>query len=302
MVHFDGKGHRSAGPVSDGNRRRGQEKVRVAVMGDSFVEAIQVPYEQTAVGLMNLNSNDDSKFMNFGCSSYSPVLHYLKWNKDVRHYMPTHVILLLYSNDVRDDKEYAAAAIRDAKGVITAVPGPPDSKLVRLARKSYLLRYLRKSYLAVMWRINHRERSFPALDNLPLEENPDISATTAEYLLRLRSEIEKTGATLTLAAVPSKFRLLGQMPNETRTFADILEDWAVERNINWVDLKRPFADFNKKAGLPFFKKDIHFNEDGQRLFFESIRGVHPDWFKRSTVAGQNTSKSAKSELQNASSS
>ncbi|MCO6431148.1 MAG: SGNH/GDSL hydrolase family protein [Deltaproteobacteria bacterium] len=87
-----------------GIRRNGEADVsadyKVAFMGDSFVEALSVPAEKSFVGLLQAQAGEKAEMLNFGVSSYSPVLYLLQWREVVKKLSPKAVVVMLYSNDI----------------------------------------------------------------------------------------------------------------------------------------------------------------------------------------------------------
>jgi hypothetical protein len=53
----------------------------------------------------------------------------LQWRELVRHFEPSHVFLLLYENDVNDDRDYAGKGTYSPSGDLIAVPGDAGGKL-----------------------------------------------------------------------------------------------------------------------------------------------------------------------------
>jgi hypothetical protein len=76
--------------------------VRIALLGDSFVEALQVPLEKTAGQLLEARLNaarDDSKpryeVLNFGISNYSVGQSMLAYENAAREFAPDYVFILV---------------------------------------------------------------------------------------------------------------------------------------------------------------------------------------------------------------
>ena len=82
---------------------------RIAVMGDSFVEALQVKPEETFVKLLEqklnqLNDGWQYEVMNFGVSGYGPDQEFLWWRKRAKQFSPDLTIVVLSHNDITDIK------------------------------------------------------------------------------------------------------------------------------------------------------------------------------------------------------
>jgi len=79
---------------------------RIALMGDSFTEAGQVPFEASFAGLLEEAARRSCEVRNYGVRSYSPAIYLVQWTRDVQPWHPTHVFLLLFGNDVREDVNF----------------------------------------------------------------------------------------------------------------------------------------------------------------------------------------------------
>lgn len=245
----------------------------VAFLGDSFVEALQVPYSSSFVGLLNRNSKDGILVKNFGVTSYSPMLYLLQWDQVVREFAPGHVFLLLYSNDIRGDAELARSIGWGGVGEPPGVPGPQGGRLVTRLRASYLARLLRRAQLTARWLLTNRASENAIVGGF-VEENPDISSLSSQLVLSLARKVEAAGAEFILMAVPSKEKLVGTSSDSGREFSDKWKQWAFARGITFVDLVPAFTE----ADDPFFELDIHFNESGHRIAAKTIASAYPELF------------------------
>src|SRR5262245_15135724 len=76
---------------------------RIAVIGDSFVEALQVPFEQSVTSLLE-NRLSRSEVMNFGVSGTGTARQYLALRHYVLPYRPDVVVLFFFAgNDFSDN-------------------------------------------------------------------------------------------------------------------------------------------------------------------------------------------------------
>jgi hypothetical protein len=245
-------------------------------MGDSFVEALQVPFQDSFFGLLEAAAAESTRLVNFAVSSYSPILYLLQWRTDVRAFHPTHVFLLLYGNDVRDDETYGRRARYTETGELVGVPGPQITWWRRLARHSYALLYLRR--LQMRWQYRQGEGGTEVGGYV--EENPDLTPETRSYLDSLREDIVSSGAMLVVMAVPSKFALRnGSLPEGDSEFAERVEAWARGSGVVYLDLVGPFRAARMRSNLPlFFEADIHFTEAGNKVVAETVARAFPDLF------------------------
>jgi hypothetical protein len=258
--------------------RKGSPRYKVAFMGDSFVEATQVSDADSFVGRLLRTSNEDVDISNFGVSSYSPIYYVLQWRNFVKTWKPTHVFLLLFSNDVGGDEEAAREARFSPEGELLAIPGPGNDVLLRIARQSYLLRFLRMSQVRISWYFGNGTAAGQT-DGQFFEQNPEMTERTARYLLQLASEVRAAGSELVLLAVPSKARL--KFPHQSGPapeFADVVRDWAQANGIEYLDLTRPFRAAVATGKPLYFDKDIHFNPEGHAIVANTIRAAYPRLF------------------------
>ncbi len=108
---------------------------RIAVMGDSFTFGVGVKAEETfSAGLQRrLEERSPGRYevLNFGVSSFSPVLEYIYLKKEVLKYRPDLLVLALDLCDVQDDYFYEKHLVRGRDGEILAcdpfrLHGRPD--------------------------------------------------------------------------------------------------------------------------------------------------------------------------------
>ena len=257
----------------------------VALMGDSFVEAGQVPFRDSFAGVLNQNAREDVFFRNFGVSSYSPLLHSLQWDGTVTASRPpAHVFLLLFSNDPDNDSSYLKQAVTTSEGVVTAVPGPSDRWLRRYLRKSYVVRLIRKAQLTAVWLYQHRQTPRTTQAQV-IEESTELGDLTAEYVRKVQAKAHAAGAQFTLLAVPSKAEAYPVKGSErARSFSENVGEWAARNDTEYLDLNPAFRAYydNYRPGQPptFFRRDIHLTEAGHRIVAQEIMRRYPDYFKR----------------------
>ena len=75
---------------------------KLAIIGDSFVEGIGIPYEETFAGIINLKTIPE--IANLGVSSYSPKIYYSKLKYFIeKGFKFNHVIIFVDVSDLIDD-------------------------------------------------------------------------------------------------------------------------------------------------------------------------------------------------------
>lgn len=258
MIYYDSLGRRS--PVPGTAAQPPSTNAGIVFTGDSFVEALQVPYEQSFTGLL-AKAYPDKHIINYGVTGYSPLLNYLQCRKMLYSHKvtPAAVVMLLYSNDVRDDSTYYGRATRDGSGQVLAVNGGRPSGFVSFARRFYLARLARKAY--IQWK--YRKIKGMAVNGL-LEEQPDIANTLTEiYLLKTDSLLKAHHIGFYLSAIPSRYEHLTGKTIDGR-FSQKAQAWAAAHGIPFISLDSAFAQAGRREQL-FFKKDIHLTPAGHRV-------------------------------------
>ena len=90
---------------------------RIAVLGDSFTFGVGVKAEETYAYLLQkmLNAPQPGKYqvLNFGVSSFSPVLELICLKREVVHYQPDLLIVALDLCDIQDDYFYEPHVLYD---------------------------------------------------------------------------------------------------------------------------------------------------------------------------------------------
>ena len=269
IVYYDNEGL-----ISDPDKITRLQKLsasrRIAFLGDSFVEAATIEYAKSFVAIIDKHLKDSAIVKNYGVESYSPVLCYLQWRHKTMHFKPTHVFLMLCSNDCSDDEKYLSQALFSPSGEIEAVPGIVDNILIRILRKSYLARLAKKSLIKARFILKHRGRDLRVIDRF-VEESPDIGKyPTKDYILRMAKEIESSGAVFILTAVPSKYNLHHNI-NDPNEFSKQWERWAGKNSVNFIDMVGPFRKVYQGSGQKlFYTNDTHFNAAGHAIIAEEI--------------------------------
>lgn len=253
---------------------------RIAFMGDSFTEAGQVRYEASFVAILQERSAERCDVRNYGVRSYSPAIYAVQWAREVSAWQPTHVFVLLFGNDVGDDRTYLQSASLDGSDYPTAVRGPGGGWLTAQLRKLYLARYIRATILKWQWRREHEGQPIWTVGG-QAEENSDWTDPSAGLVLELSRRVTSSGAKFILMTVPSRYRLMGDgtVPVGELDFHEKVRRWATTHNIRFLPLA-PAFDAAGRDARPFFLSDIHFTETGHRLAADAITNALPELFGR----------------------
>jgi len=264
-----------AGRVSDPGGEAGMPEKQpgkvAAFLGDSFTESLQVPYDSSFIAQLGRQATD-FKMENYGVASYSPSLHYLTAKHKLlqQQPLPDKVFIMLYSNDVEDDRTYLKDAVYDASGDLVAINGGKPDRFVVLMRQSYLVRLLRKAQITIKYALDgERSESVAAAGVVGeyIEEIPEWEGTeSAAYLLRTVQLLEAQGTEVYVTVVPSKYCHFNQN-YDVEELSEKVEKWAGQHNVRFIDLTGPFRQWREQHPdrKLFFEKDIHFNEAGHTV-------------------------------------
>ena len=271
LVRYDSKG-RTVNPRGDGPANR-----EVAILGDSFVEAVEVPFDDSLVGQLQVAAAGTATVRNYGVASYSPLLYTIQWDRDIRASKPVFVVVVLFSNDIVDDADYARLAVRDASGRVLAIGGPPDDPLRVTLRRSYVARLGSLAYRrAAAWLTRENGGQ---LEGSFREEFPSMTSLTSSSLLTLHREVRASGARFALTVVPSRTAVRTGRPADAE-FSLTVQRWAESRGVPFIDLLGPFLAAAPRGDPLFFASDIHWTPSGHRVAATAICAANLDLFPR----------------------
>jgi len=267
-VYYNDLGFRVPDEASQKNELANEEKT-IIFMGDSFTEGNQVPYNETFVSLVSEGLGLPS--VNFGVSSYSPLIYELQTKNVVSQFNADVVVLQIFSNDFGTDESYFEYAVFENKE-ITGIDGGEENKLVILARNSYLLRFIRKSQLLLQMILskpnNNVETSSRAFDYEQNVTEKQIQSTV-QIIRRIQTHLTEQGKKLYVFLIPSKSLSLDKeccFDDALYTkFYSALE----EIDVDTIDVKSSFQQVNNQNEL-FFPIDIHLTSFGHRVIANSI--------------------------------
>jgi hypothetical protein len=243
---------------------------RIALIGDSFIEGLQVPFQKSLTGILQKETGNEYEIKNFAVGGYSPVIYYLQLQQIIPLFHPQKVIVFLYSNDVREDKDYLQLATYN-QNRLTGINGGINPGKYQIIRNSYLLRLIRKFYMQSVFYFSDRNKLNTYIIQDTLEEKPVLSTPTSSYLDSIVNFCLQNKCELILSAIPSKYKISNGLTADSADFSMQCRQWAWQRKIKFIDLTPPFeAWFATTKQSPFFVRDIHFNEPGHALAARAV--------------------------------
>jgi lysophospholipase L1-like esterase len=257
---------------------------RVALLGDSFVEGIQVEDEEVTNRLLE-RTFPAIEFLNFGVSGFGTCHEYLTYLNKVRVLKPDLVLLFFCYNDVVNNsftletfaRERGLAfnrtyAFKSEDGGLKFVPpqAPSSSRplLWKLGNYSVCLRLIQEFeqkfnlYRQLETGLNpknaqwaHRQIYFGAYQE-PKDENwKEAWEITEKLILKLREAVEKDGAKLVLVAVADK---CSADPNPSGLLNEYAGITSPDYNPDYVATR--LETFSKVNGIKFLSLSPHFRK------------------------------------------
>ena len=271
---------------------------RILVLGDSFMEALQVPYEKSFPGLLEraLDRRDGKRveIVNASVSGWGTddELQYLKaygmqWNPDLI------LVAMTLHNDISDNLRERFHTTQN--GALVEQSRERASflqyKVVQLkgflATRSHAFQLLARSRRAGEMRVEAGQLASHVTDLFT--ERADRSAMrgielTSLLLARMQAMALAEGSRLTLVLLPLRVQLSGEgfedlaqaAPGSTRGFdrerpQRLMTQVASRTGIPVIDLLPEFRAWTAGGGAGLFlERDGHWNERGHRLAVEIV--------------------------------
>lgn len=273
----------NAGMVNDQDYRKDDGSPLLAIVGDSFIEAFMVPYNETIQGRLAKALDGRLRVYSFGASG-APMSQYLIWGRQaVREYHASALIINIVGNDFDESHD---AYKRDFQGYWIYVPASDGQLRLRLfefhagairalVKYSALGRYILVNLHAKTLVSDRNWFRAPALR--------EINADTQRYAGNTATDADTARVNASLAVIDAFFRDLPEvvgLPPERVTFTIDgfrYPDEAAKGAGTYFDLmRRTFREKAEAKGYEVIDVDplffAHFRQHGQR--FEDPRDHH----------------------------
>ncbi|MCA9447658.1 MAG: SGNH/GDSL hydrolase family protein [Candidatus Omnitrophica bacterium] len=256
------------------------------IMGDSLIEALQVPEEETACRYLADQLGDGYTVMNAGVGGYSPVLSWLRLRallEDLSPKVPEKVVLCMFPNDLEEEYIYRFTAYKDKKGeVLMVTPGllrGPVGQLKAWAfRHSEIVQLLQKSFGNIGNERQTKVDPYYLSDNVLYpyrvvwtQKEKEVWAEMFRSIGDIKRLCDSTGIDLAIAIIPAGHQIDGETwkTGKKEMYSNIETDY-VEDSTSFQDeiIKRSRRiDIPTIDLLPEFKehpqpKDLYFDFDG----------------------------------------
>jgi hypothetical protein len=269
-------------------RLRDGARPRIAIIGDSYVEALQVPATESLAEQLQRRL-EPAEVLRFGISG-APLSHYLYMLEHlVVDYAPDLAVIVLVHNDFDESFRFKAGrytssfmklALLGGEVVAERSPVPYRRTFWDTLRESNTLRYLyyrqRISLAGLKYRLLERDRRFEAnIDLGDVAARFDDVRVATDYLFgRLAAAAARHGIQLLLLMDGSRqaiYHGTAQAGAGVLALNDLALALAARHGIPFVDLQPRFAAAWRQAGGRFdFPSDNHWNRRGHAIAAAAI--------------------------------
>ena len=256
---------------------------RIAILGDSLVLSVQVPFAQTFGEQLEqrLNASGTSqtryRVINAGVQGYGPVEELLFYRNVVRQLQPDLVLVTVFVGN--DAEEALASQPKLAPGGASQILRESIvTRLRRTVRRSMVLQILRLRFVAATDRFRGlKERPEPPLQSYaarPAERIPRGMTLARDAIAEIAAEAERAGARTAIVLMPARFQVddadYGRLKEAVASAGgELVRDGATERFSNELSgLRLPITDLLPalRGALPgpdlFFQENVHLTPRG----------------------------------------
>ena len=268
-IYYDEFGYRVSSKnfsyTNDSNRR-------IAFLGDGFTEANSVSWNQSFIGLIEMEKQN-LVVRNFGVAGYSPYIYLVQLKNEVKLFQPTDVVVQILENDFYEDRKYSQRANSKRLSEVKSVSGDVSKKktLVKILRYSYLARLLRKVQQKIMFKFLNPVRNKG--EDFLLNEQSSITKTgkekTYEAILLLKDLARMTNAQIFFFIIPNKQLAMQNQCCESDSLSAEFREFSEANDLNLIDLAEVFGKYPEQSKL-FFKKNSHFTSLGHSVTAKAI--------------------------------
>ncbi len=263
---------------------------RVAIVGDSFIEALQVPYnrsvgEDLAAGLGT--DGNPVEVYRFGISG-APMSQYLQMIEHaVVPYRPDWVVVLIVHNDFDESYKFKAGRytssflkLRVEEGRVAGeiAPSPWYPGTVEWLRQTatarfFLYRWQMRPELLVNLLLPQAHATTAANTEITavLADQAGVAAVTDYLFGRIDAAVHAMGARLLLAMDGDRYAIYRGTDSPALALNTLAADIAARHHIPFLDLEPVFlADWQANHRRFDFDADSHWNEHGHQVAARAI--------------------------------
>ena len=275
---------------------------RIALLGDSLIEAVQVPFEKTAGKLLedrlNAASGSDKgnsakyEVLNFAISNYSVGQYLLAWEQHASRYDPTYVFILVTGLHLqRTVGKYEAGAFastrkkrlwirptfRMEEGTLVREPARDfqafvevQERLIRTEFDGKRMRRRRQSvgfFTAELWRLakGWNRRAPQASGVLPSRPvDTELLRLNLEIMKELGRAVRTTGGRLVVLDASRYF------DSRKIRLEKALKSFCAEQQLGYIPVSQALLRANQNGRPTRWSLDAHFNEAGNDILADAM--------------------------------
>ncbi len=248
----------------------------VAVIGDSYIEALGLDHDLTLPGLLRESLGDATPVYSFamGGSSLTQYLHMARYAR--RHYDPNTFIINVVHNDFDEmflaDSRAAGMLVFDDYFQECLVPTRTASAFCNVTRKSALLRYILFNCKAlevsmhVLYGIKNKDVDLPLSPN----QTQHIVKGVSSVMHKLKSELPGKNIIFTMDA--DRMSIYSKRIESSLTWLHkLMHKNCKENDFSFIDFTECFSASYAADGKRFeYANDWHWNRHGHRVAFELL--------------------------------
>ena len=263
---------------------------RIAFVGDSFVEGLQVPFDRNFGELVARTRGRATEAYRFAVAG-APMSQYLHMiEREVSAYRPDWVIVLLVHNDFdesfrlkpgRYTSSFRKLRIEEGEVVGEIAPEPWRPGLSGWLRRTATARFFLYRWqvrpqllLDLLLPAVRAEGRFAANVEIGavLAQEKEIQAAVDYLTLRIRERVDAMGAKLLIAMDSDRSAIYaGTAKSEAHRLNRIAAEAAARHGVAFLDLGSTFAsDWSANRRRFEFNSDAHWNENGHRVAAHAI--------------------------------
>lgn len=264
---------------------------RIAMVGDSYLQGLQVADEQTVSRVLERRLRGRAEVWNFGVSSTGTSVQLATYRARVRPAAPDLVVLMFTAGNDLSDNHPTLKRRRDPfLGAISPyfVLGPTGELLkepvlgrarapslaFELSRSFSLIRALRAGWLSLRIEASHARAPPPRLQTE--REEQEAREITHQVLRRFAREVAADDSRFLVAVIPTgigRLAAAGEIAPRTRETVAFVREAAVAEDFELVDLAAAFSARRERASTPVvlsFPCDAHWNQDAHEWAADAL--------------------------------
>jgi lysophospholipase L1-like esterase len=263
---------------------------RIAIVGDSFIEALQVPYDKSVGENLAADLAADGgpvEVYRFGISG-APMSQYLQMiEHEVVHYRPDWVVVLIVHNDFDESYKFKAGRYTSSFLKLRVEEGRVAGETPPAAWRPGAIEWLRQSatarFFLYRWQVRPQVlvNLFLPQAHAEIAANTDIGAVLADragieavtdYLFgRIDAVAQAMGARLLLAMDGDRYSIYRGTDSPALALNRLAAETAARHHLPFLDLEPVFvADWRANHRRFDFDADSHWNEHGHAVAAAAI--------------------------------